>query len=197
MFNTMKSQLHEAHTTVVAKINDVKIVVIENGEKRVAIKPICEALGIAFEPQFAKLKNDEILGSTITLSVTVGSDGKNREMTTIPFKFVFGWLFTINSKNVREEAREAVTKYKLACYEALYNHFAYQNDFLEDRQRAIDAKLEEVKRIRSDFNATKSKLKEANEQLDAIRKVSYQEWLDNKRQFVIPFPEYAEEGGAA
>jgi hypothetical protein len=193
----MNEQFHEAHTTVVAKINDVKIVVIENGEKRVAIKPICEALGIDYARQFSKLKTDEILSSVIGLRPTTGSDGKQYEMTTIPFKFVFGWLFTINPKNVREEAREAVTHYKLACYEALYNHFAYQNEFLEDRQRAIDEKLEEVKQIRSDFNATKTKLKKANEQLDAVRTFTYQEWLDNKRQFVIPFPEYVEEGGEA
>lgn len=187
--------LHEATSTVVAKVNDVQIVVIENGEKRVAIKPICEALGIAFEPQFSKIKNDEILGSVVTLSVTTGTDGKKYEMSTIPFKFVFGWLFTINPKNVRPEARETVTRYKLTCYEALYNHFAAQNEFLEERQTAIDAHLERVKAIRADFNHAKDQLKKANEALEEARKISFHEWLNESRQFSIPFPEHAEEGG--
>jgi hypothetical protein len=33
----------------------------------------------------------------------VATDGKKREMVTIPYRFVFGWLFTINSKNVVSE----------------------------------------------------------------------------------------------
>lgn len=191
----MKKQEHEATSTVVAKVNDVKIVVIENGEKRVAIKPICDALGIDIDSQRQKLQNDEILSSVTVLSTATGSDGKTYKMVTIPFKFVFGWLFTINPKNVRPEARENVTKYKLACYNALYNHFAAQNEFLEQRQRAIEAHLERVKKIRAEFNHAKEELKKANEALEEVRKISFHEWLNEKRQFTIPFPEYDEEGG--
>lgn len=80
----------EIKTTTVAKINQVEILVIENGEKRVAVKPICEALGVDYPSQYTKLQKDPILGSTIGLSTTVGADGKDREMVTIPFMYVFG-----------------------------------------------------------------------------------------------------------
>jgi hypothetical protein len=191
------NNLHEATSTVVAKVNDVQIVVIENGEKRVAIKPICDALGIDIDSQRQKLQKDEILSSVTVLSTATGSDGKTYQMVTIPFKFVFGWLFTINPKNVREEARETVTRYKLACYEALYNHFAAQNEFLEERQKAIDVHLERVNKIRSDFNHAKAELKKASEALEEARKISFHEWLHEKRQFTIQFPEdqATEEGG--
>ena len=80
-------------STIVAKINNVNIVVIENGEKRIAIKPICDALGIDADYQIQKIKNDEILGQLHETSRVVASDGKTREMVTIPFKWIFGWMF--------------------------------------------------------------------------------------------------------
>ncbi|MGD9930143.1 MAG: phage antirepressor N-terminal domain-containing protein [Mangrovibacterium sp.] len=72
-----------------------------NGEKRVAIKPICQAFGIDIDSQRKKLKNDFILSSVVKLSLTTGSDGKQHEMVTIPFRYVFGWLFRIDSRNVK------------------------------------------------------------------------------------------------
>jgi hypothetical protein len=36
--------------TTVARINQVDILVIEDGDKLVAVKPICEAVGIAYPP---------------------------------------------------------------------------------------------------------------------------------------------------
>lgn len=35
----------------VAKVNKVDITIIQNGEKRVAVRPICDALGIDFSAQ--------------------------------------------------------------------------------------------------------------------------------------------------
>jgi len=87
----------ETKTTAIARINNVDIVMIEDGEKLIAIKPICDILGVAWEPQFRKLKSDPKFSSTVTLRVTVGADGKQREMATIPFKKVFGWLYSINA----------------------------------------------------------------------------------------------------
>jgi hypothetical protein len=98
-------------TKSIAKVNEVTIqVVSENGLKLVPIKPICEALGIDEDAQRRKLKEDELLNSVTTLSTATGSDGKQYEMVCIPLKYVFGWLFTINPKNVKEEARESVAR---------------------------------------------------------------------------------------
>jgi hypothetical protein len=69
--------------------------------------------------------------------------------------YVFGWLFTINPQNVKEEAKEKVLKYKLECYTALFNHFSDQSEFLEQKQAALEKQLEEVERIRADFGNQK------------------------------------------
>lgn len=113
-------------TKKIFTINNVDIVVTD--DNFVPIKPICEALGVAYERQFSKLKEDEDFSSVITLRVTTGADGKQYEMVCLPHQFIYGWLFTINPKNVKPEAKESVRKYRKACYETLYNHFNGQQE---------------------------------------------------------------------
>ena len=53
----------QANLTTVAKVNNVEILIIEGDEKRVAVKPICDALGIASNKQIERIKEDPILSS--------------------------------------------------------------------------------------------------------------------------------------
>ena len=91
-------------TKTIARVNNVDIISTNDRQKLVPIKPICTALGIAFEPQYQKLKDDEDLSSVIMLSITTGSDGKKYEMVCLPMEFIFGWIFTISPKNVSPES---------------------------------------------------------------------------------------------
>lgn len=178
-------------TKTVAVINDSKILVIENGGKMVPIKPICEALGVDFSRQKDKIEKDEILGSTVGLRPTVAADGKERKMFCIPFKFVFGWLFTINPANVKEEAREAVLTYKLACYEALYQSFVDTQNFLEFKQKAIEEKLSVLDTATKNFKTAKDVMYEEKKKLNKIREMTFETWLANNRQ--LDFFEEGEE----
>lgn len=183
---------HEATSTVVAQINRVNILMVENGEKRIAIAPICEALGIAPNGQIEKIKNDDFLGSVHKLSLSTGSDGKEYKMFTIPYMYVFGWLFSINPKNVREEARETVLRYKMECYQALFNHFTRQNEFLEEKQLLIEQRIDEVNRISKEFSEAKIKLRDAKDELNEVKGLTFEIWRASKSQQSIAFPE---EGG--
>lgn len=107
---------------IIARVNNVNIVSTSD-EQLVAIKPICEALGIAYQAQQLKIKEDEDLSSVNTLSMLTGADGKQYEMLCLPIRYIFGWLFTINSKNVKSEAQDSVRAYRRMCYDALYNYF--------------------------------------------------------------------------
>lgn len=88
-----------------------------DGEWYVAIKPICEVLNVDYIRQFKNLKEDEILGQLLSEQTTVAADGKVRNMTCLPEKFIYGWLFSIRSES------EDLKKYKLKCYEVLYGFF--------------------------------------------------------------------------
>lgn len=177
--------MSNSKTTTIAKINEVDILLIENGEKRVAIRPICDALGVSVQGQLDRLKEDPILGSTIKPSFMVGADGKEREMQTIPFKYVFGWLFRIDSRNVKEEAREAVLKYQMLCYDALYNHFTNYAEFVEQKQRAIEAQLEVVDVAKNNFKSAKSVLDDADKQLKSLRQLTFGDFDYERRQLKI------------
>jgi hypothetical protein len=179
----------------VAKVNKVDITIIQNGEKLVAVKPICEALGISHKPQIERLKEDPILSSVVTLSMTTGSDGKRYEMTCIPLRYVFGWIFRIDSRNVKEEAREVVERYQLECYNALYNYFTRHEEFLEYRQTLIDERLAAYDAARSDFRSAKEVVNEARKMLDEARLITEADYFDSKRQMVMSFP--LEEGKEA
>lgn len=186
------SNSKQATTNTVAKINNVEIVVIENGEKRVAVKPICEALGISFEPQFTRLKTDPILSSTVMLSVMVGADEKQREMVTIPFKYVFGWLFRIDSRNVKEEAKETVLRYQVECYDALYNHFASYADFVEQKQAVIEDKLKRYEEAKANFNSANRLMKEVEAELKQARQLTFSDYDATRRQLSLFKPEQME-----
>lgn len=84
--------LQENNNSIIAKVNNVPIILIERG-KRVPIKPICEALGIDAEPQRQKILDDDILSSTALLSKAVAADGKDREMLCLPLKYVLAGCF--------------------------------------------------------------------------------------------------------
>lgn len=55
----MIENAQKATSTVVAKINNVDILVLNDPEQPVPIKPICDLFGIAIQGQIEKIKNDE------------------------------------------------------------------------------------------------------------------------------------------
>jgi hypothetical protein len=174
-----------ATTNTVAKINNVEIFVIENGDKRVAIKPICQALGIDEEAQRQKLISDPILSSVTLTSKATGADGKQYEMVTIPFKYVFGWLFRIDSRNVKEEAKETVLRYQVQCYDALYNHFTRQSEYLKARQYSIDEQIEVVDKLRGEFKNAERAMMESRNELNRRRGITFEQWEADQSQLSI------------
>lgn len=178
-----------AQTKVIATINKVDIIVIENGQKYVPIKPICEAFGIDDKRQRQKIQEDEILGSVGGLRPSTGADGKTYEMFCIPYKYVFGWLFSINPKNVKPEAQNAVRRYKLLCYDILYQNFSDHTTFLEQKQEAMQQQLNKVQQMRSMFRNTQYSLKQESERLNGIKDLTFEQWLANNRQMQFDFLE--------
>ena len=128
----------ETNRLSIGRINGVEIYAVKDEDNKVfvPVKPICEAIGVAYEPQFSKVKHHQILASVITLRVTTGADGKNYEMVCLPQEYVYGWIFTINPKNVSDDARDNVIWYQKKCYEVLYDYF---NGKSQRQQDLLDA----------------------------------------------------------
>lgn len=155
-------------TKIIARVNNVDIVSTSD-EQLVPIRPICEALGIDHKVQWQKIRDDEDLSSTVVLSTTVGADGKEREMSCLPIRYIFGWLFTINPKNVKPEAQDAVRTYRRNCYDALYNHFfGTQKRQLEQNQVEITL-LEELADLNQQQQQLKQTISEKRKKLEKLR----------------------------
>ena len=88
-----------------------------DGQFQIAIKPICEALNLEYTRQFKNLKEDEILNQLLAEQPMVGADNRIRKMVSLPEKYIYGWLFSINSSS------EDLKNYKKECYDVLYNYF--------------------------------------------------------------------------
>lgn len=116
-------------TNLITRVNNVDIVATGNAGKLVPIKPICEALGIAWEPQRKKIQEHYLLSSTATFSMVVAADGKEREMFCLPIELIFGWLFTEDVRTVADaDAR-------MDCYYAIWKYLEKEKACLVDKDQ--------------------------------------------------------------
>ena len=178
-------------TKTLARINNTDVQVVENNKGRfIPIKPICDLLGIDSEGQRQRIERDKILSSVAFMTKATGADEKQYEMFCIEYKYIFGWLFTIDASRVKTEAQEAVIKYQRECYDALFEYYSSRAEFLEEKQKIVDAKLLVVDELRESFKNTEKNLKQARAEFDEARKMEYHDWWTTKRQQMeIPFPE--------
>jgi hypothetical protein len=90
-------------------------------------KPICEAIGVAWDAQRVKIQEDEVLNSVAIQITVTASDGKGYKTTCIPLDYLNGWLFKLNPSKVAPEARDRVITYQRECYRVLAKHFQGQS----------------------------------------------------------------------
>lgn len=88
-----------------------------DGVYYVALKPICESLNVNWQAAHKRLLEDKILSELSSEQTIVAADNKLRKMSCLPERYVYGWLFSLNS------ASEDLKKYKLKCYDLLYDYF--------------------------------------------------------------------------
>lgn len=148
------------NTKIIARVNNVDI--LSTGDEQfVAIRPICEVLGIDPEGQRQRIERDEILGPAACLIKAIGKDGKSYEMYAIPYCYVFGWLFSIDISRINENVKASVLEYKLACYKALFTHFTESQTFLKQKQTVIEQKVLKCQECQCRFKEAQKLMNEA------------------------------------
>ena len=111
-------------STQTISFNHQSLVTFEqNGTHYTAMKPICENIGLAWEPQLARIKRDDVLSSTMIVMIMVAEDGKKREMICLPIEYLNGWLFSINPNKVRADLKERLENYQEECFLALWDYW--------------------------------------------------------------------------
>jgi hypothetical protein len=103
--------------------NDTLFAVERDDGVFVAIKPICDSLGIAWQGQLQRVKYDPVLSEGVT-TVVIPSPGGAQETTCLKLELVNGWLFKIDSRRVQnEDAKQKLLTYQRECYGVLFQHF--------------------------------------------------------------------------
>lgn len=115
----------------------------DNGDVFVAIKPICEAIGLKFQNAIDLIKSDEIL-SKVYLLRGMPTPGGEQQMSCLPLDYISGWLFSINANRVKPETKELLLAYKRECHKVLHAHFFKQNE-ASDKDRQNAALIEWIK----------------------------------------------------
>ena len=174
------------NTKIIARVNNVDI--LSTGDEQfVAIRPICEVLGIDPEGQRQRIERDEILGPAACLIKAIGKDGKSYEMYAIPYCYVFGWLFSIDISRINENVKASVLEYKLACYKALFTHFTEPQTFLKQKQTVIEQKVTEYQECQRRFKDAQKLMNEAKTELNQVMKITIDDWRANNCQLDLPF----------
>lgn len=114
---------NQISTQTISFNNQSLITIEQNGSHYVAMKPICENIGLSWEPQLLRIKRDNVLSSTMIVMIIVAEDGKKREMICLPIEYLNGWLFGIDINRCKPEIRDTLIKYKKECYQALHDYW--------------------------------------------------------------------------
>lgn len=112
---------------------DTLIAAEKEGEPFVAIKPICERLGLSWQPQHRKLTEPD--GDWGIINLVIPTSGGLQEMTCLAlFDFPL-WLASISPNKVANDLREVFKRYRKEAKQVLFDHFV-------NRQKRSEAALE-------------------------------------------------------
>jgi len=93
-----------------------------NGIPHVAMKPICENIGLNWASQFSRIKRHPVMSKGVVMMATPSNSGI-QEMLMLPLKMLNGWLFGVDSNRVAPEIKDRVIEYQEECFDVLANHF--------------------------------------------------------------------------
>lgn len=102
--------------------NQSLITLQKDGVAYVAMKPICENIGLDWKSQFARIKRDEVLAQGMVI-ITTPTKGGLQEMLCLPINYLNGWLFGVDVSRVKAEIKETLITYKKECYQALFDYW--------------------------------------------------------------------------
>jgi P22_AR N-terminal domain len=92
------------------------------GKHWTAMRPIVEGMGLAWQRQSEKLKEQKTKFNCHHM-VTVAEDGKLREMLCIPVEKLALWMASINPNKVSKEIQPKVEAFQAECAIALHDYW--------------------------------------------------------------------------
>ncbi|MCX8583447.1 MULTISPECIES: phage antirepressor N-terminal domain-containing protein [unclassified Gilliamella] len=114
----------------------------------VAMKPVCENIGLDWAAQLKRIKRHQVLRAGMVIMTTPSKQGL-QEYVCLPISMINGWLFGIETSRVKPEIRATLEQYQLECFDVLYSHFMpkvaqqHPNTISLEQQQAIQQAVNE------------------------------------------------------
>jgi len=93
------------------------ICIVRPDSSYIAIKPLCAALEVDYVRQFKNIQKDPILGPALSKQTTQVGDDQPREYACLPERYIYGYIFQINSNSPK------LLEYRQQVYDVLFNYF--------------------------------------------------------------------------
>lgn len=107
--------------TALVPFHGQQLLTIKDGDTiRVAMRPICEAVGLDWKAQYNRINRHPVLSTCVVMSTTqLPGDTQSREVVTLPLDYLNGWLFGIDTNRVKPEIQGLLIEYQRECFAAL------------------------------------------------------------------------------
>ncbi len=128
-----------------------------DGVNYIAIRPICDALGINYNRQYQNLKNNEDLDGVFAIQQMRDPENRIRNYVALPEFYFYGWLFNVSSGS------SVLRKYKQECLHALWNHF---HGRVSERRKI----LQEKARVKVEISTVRERL-QSNDDYKELNKL--------------------------
>lgn len=162
--------------TTIIPVNGTPGLVNVEGEF-IAVKPLCEALGIQAHGQYEKLKGKS--WATTQIICAVGADGKTREMFSIHKDNVAMWLANIDENRVKEEVRPTLIAYQKETAQALNEYFT--------KGVAVRKPKSQLEQLAEAVLLSQQIIEEKDQQIERMKPAvaKHDAFLDSDRQLLI------------
>lgn len=113
------------------KFHGATLITIDiNGVAHVALRPICEAIGLDWQAQHARIMRHPVLAASVSVTKTDAQRGNHTlkaETLVLPLDKLNGWLFGVNAARVRPELRDKLIQFQRECFDVLHQHFVQKH----------------------------------------------------------------------
>jgi hypothetical protein len=121
---------------------------VAGGDVFVAVRSICDNLGVAWSSQRRRILRDPVLVDELRpVTVTVTGTGQQVDTLCLPLKYIPGFLFGINADRVKPQIRDRLIRYQRECYDVLAEAF-------QEGRLTADPALDDL--LRSDSEAVQA-----------------------------------------
>lgn len=93
-----------------------------SGKTYVAMRPICDGIGLAWNGQYERIKRDEVLAEGVRV-IRIPTAGGDQKSIFLPLEYLNGWLFGVDVNRVKPEVKEKLIQYKRECYQVLADYW--------------------------------------------------------------------------